>query len=240
MQRFGKSTEVQTIIFDRSKWTIGEAKKWLRNHNYKVPAVDTTDDYHRFRQSPPFRFKKGTFRTIEFGKQGIKAVIAVSRKSQSTPNPPSKQISRVPSMLADLADCVSIELEHKGEMRFAKSNGSFALCTTKSGTELWIVARKGSKRVQADDEKIENLYERFTGFEADPVGKLVLIPEVRLSRFDRAMAIVYRSDKFGRTKKDYIHSFNAYPTVSVDRPNKPRIVALRGGRIRVTAEGIKG
>jgi hypothetical protein len=80
MKRNRKSTEVQTILFDKSKWTISAAKKWLKDHGYKVPSVDTTKEYHRFRQRPPFQFQGGTFRTINFGKNtGIKSVIAVPK-----------------------------------------------------------------------------------------------------------------------------------------------------------------
>jgi len=76
---YKKATEIQSVIFDRSKWTVKEAKAWLKEHKKKAPAADTTADYHRFRQAPPGHFQKSTFRTIPLGAKakGIKAVIAV-------------------------------------------------------------------------------------------------------------------------------------------------------------------
>lgn len=93
MARFKKSTEVQTILFDKSMWTVTAARKWLKDHGYKVPAVDTTKEYHRFRQRPTFHFKKGTFRTKKFGSgTGIRSVIAVPR----TIDKKKKEVPRKP------------------------------------------------------------------------------------------------------------------------------------------------
>lgn len=318
MARFKKSTEVQSILFLRTNWTPAAAKKWLSAHGYKTPAVDKTADYYRYRQSPPFNFKKGTFRTITLGAaaRGIKAVIAVPREKanplrsvgpmehkpyrdksvygdetlkkgtfvrhiggrekleivkrtglryysaknskgetitikvgefeafkapKKRKTNPSKKSPWVPTLLVDLADAKSIDLEGGEQLKFPFRAG-FAMCATRSGRELWIVSRKGGKNVRATDKKGEDLYESFTGFEHDDVGRMIQITPKNMIRIGRAMNIVYRSDKFSRSgdTSDYIHAFNAYPTVSVDNVKRPKIVALRGGRIRVTKEGIKG
>lgn len=245
MARFRKSTEVQSVLFDKAKWTPSSAKKWLASHGYKTPAADTTADYHRYRQSPPFNFEKGTFRTITLGaaSKGIKAVIAVPK---GTANPKrKKKASRkspwVPTLLVDLADAKSIDLEGGEQLKFPFS-GNFAVCSTRSGTELWIVSRKGGKNVRTTDEKGEKLYEAFTGFEHDELGKMIHVDPRNMVKIGRAMNIVYRSDKFSRPgdTSDYIHPFTHYPTVSVDNVKRPSIVALRGGRIKVRKEGITG
>jgi hypothetical protein len=69
--------ETQGIIFDNAKWTVPQAKKWLKEHGYKSPKVDRAANRHRFRQVDPSRCKRGTFRTIRFGppKLGIQAII---------------------------------------------------------------------------------------------------------------------------------------------------------------------
>ncbi len=70
------ATEVQTVLFDKDRWTVTEAKKWLRDNDFISPKVDETDRYLRFRQVHPDDFKPKSFRTIPFGKNtGIKAVI---------------------------------------------------------------------------------------------------------------------------------------------------------------------
>jgi hypothetical protein len=247
MARFRKSTEVQSVLFDKTKWTPSAAKKWLASHGYDTPAVDTTADYHRYRQSPPFNFEKGTFRTITLGaaSRGIKAVIAVP-KGGAAPNPKRKKKAPrkspwVPTLLVDLADAKSIDLEGGEQLKFPFS-GNFAVCATRSGTELWIVSRKKGKNVRTTDEKGEKLYEAFTGFEHDELGKMIHVNPKNMVKIGRAMNIVYRSDKFSRPgdTSDYIHPFTHYPTVSVDNVKRPSIVALRGGRIKVRKEGITG
>jgi hypothetical protein len=156
---------------------------------------------------------------------------------------PAVKRPRLPSTLVDLATAISIDLEGGNEIKFPL-RGSFALCSNRSGQELWIISRKGSKKVDTSDvdEKSEKLYESFTGFEHSNVGALVHAPRKQFVRIGRAMNIVYRSDKFstaGHTS-DYVHAFRTYPTVSVDDPKRPQIVALRGGRIRIRKEGITG
>jgi hypothetical protein len=59
-----------------SRFTVEQARTWLRKHgkNYGV-AVDTTADFHRFRQADPGAFQAGSFRTISLGRSGVKAII---------------------------------------------------------------------------------------------------------------------------------------------------------------------
>lgn len=75
------STEVQSVIFDKSKYNVTKAKKWLRDNDFVAPKVDKTDRYLRFRQKEPSYFDESSFRTIPFGKgTGIKAIIGVPMK----------------------------------------------------------------------------------------------------------------------------------------------------------------
>lgn len=147
----------------------------------------------------------------------------------------------LPSLLVDLATPLSIDIENGDQLKFPIS-GNFCLGSNRSGTELWIVSRKGAKNVRTADEKGETLYESFTGFEHDEVGKMVQLSPKSLVKIGRAINIVYRSDKFSKPgdTSDYIHPFSHYPIVSVDSINQPSIVALRGGRIKVKKEGITG
>lgn len=154
--------------------------------------------------------------------------------AKSKPKP-----SRLPSTLVDIADAREIELEDGIRLKFPLS-GRFALCSSKNGQELWIVSRKGSRKVAAEDKDGAKLFERFTGFEAQDTGSVVRSPKVSMQRIGRAVSIVYRSDKWEGKNHDYIHLFKTPPTVSVDKKNRPSIVALRGGKIRVKAEGITG
>lgn len=164
------------------------------------------------------------------------------RTARKQPNPRSKTARPwLPSILVDLADVISIDLEDGQQLKFPRS-GRYALCSNKSGREIWILSRSGSKNVVASDDKAEKLFEKFTGFEHDGRATMVSVPGRKMERIGRAINIVYRSDKFARPGKtsDYIHPFDSYPVVSVDSKANPKIVALRGGKIRIKQEGITG
>lgn len=156
------------------------------------------------------------------------------KKKQRTP-------PRFPSRLVDIADARSIELDDGQVLKFPRG-GNFALCSTKSGTQLWIISRKGGKKVRTNDDEGKKLFEKFTGFIPDDTAKMVQARPRKMHRLGRAANIVYRSDKFSKpgSTSDYIHAFESYPIVSVDDPKRPSIVAIRGGKLKVKKEGITG
>jgi len=88
-----QTTKIQTYLFDREKWTPGQAISWLRKKDGKTPKTVVKEDYLHYRQKPPFLFKKGSFRTITLSKnKGIKAVIG---KPRNPGNPsPAKKIQK--------------------------------------------------------------------------------------------------------------------------------------------------
>jgi hypothetical protein len=62
-KRAGKrASEVQSVIFDKLKWTAGTAKVWLRDHGFNIPKVDEGATFWRFRQRQPGKYKE--FRTV--------------------------------------------------------------------------------------------------------------------------------------------------------------------------------
>jgi phage head maturation protease len=79
-------TTVQTLIFDSEKFSVGEAKKWARDHDFTDAKVDEPEDGKtiRLRQHDPSEFDEdgmgpGKFRTIKLD-DGVKAVIGVLKK----------------------------------------------------------------------------------------------------------------------------------------------------------------
>jgi hypothetical protein len=75
-----EGSEVQSVIFDAGRWTLGEARAWLRRHAYDGLDPDRTANTLRFRQRDPGSFRRDTFRTIPMGADtGIQAVVAVPR-----------------------------------------------------------------------------------------------------------------------------------------------------------------
>lgn len=65
---------VQSILFDKDKFSESEAKAWLESHDYSHGKVDETEENLRFRQKEPEAFEDGSFRTVELS-TGIKAVM---------------------------------------------------------------------------------------------------------------------------------------------------------------------
>jgi len=73
---FRAQTAIQSFIFDKSRWTVAEARAWLKRHGHYYRDVDVSSPHIRFRQFDPPK-NNFTFRTINFG-NGIKGVL-VSR-----------------------------------------------------------------------------------------------------------------------------------------------------------------
>ena len=70
-----QSTKVQTLILSKKSFkTVGEAKKWVIEHDYHAAKVDETEDSFRFRQMEPSMCQENSFRTIELA-SGVSAVI---------------------------------------------------------------------------------------------------------------------------------------------------------------------
>lgn len=65
--RTRRKSEVQSVLFDRRRWSVSQALDWLRKHGFRTPAADTSDGYLRFQQRSPDRYRE--FATIEPGRR---------------------------------------------------------------------------------------------------------------------------------------------------------------------------
>lgn len=84
-----KDYVVQSITFDKDKWTTPKAKKWLKEKEYKVPSVDKKENVLRFRQiEPDYAEKQGftEYRTKDLDNSGISLIIAYKKNIISTNN----------------------------------------------------------------------------------------------------------------------------------------------------------
>jgi hypothetical protein len=61
----GGGSEVQSVLFDKDKWTVEDAKQWLKDHDFKGLEVDQTENTLRFRQHDPGQYER--MRTITPG-----------------------------------------------------------------------------------------------------------------------------------------------------------------------------
>lgn len=143
---------------------------------------------------------------------------------------------KVPLTLVELGRCVELGLEDRTWKWTIREN--WILTSSQSGKRLFMFARpKTSKEKPAKLDRAKKLYSAFQGHKWDEYlqGKLYALR----SKAGRAIHVVYNSDKFG-PRRDYIHHFSTPPIVWADRIKNPRIVALTGGHIRITARGIEG
>lgn len=67
-------SEVQSVVFDSSKWDVDRAKAWLKDHDMESGKVDEKANTIRFRQKDPEGYKR--FRMITPGAQISKALRA--------------------------------------------------------------------------------------------------------------------------------------------------------------------
>ena len=89
-----QGTEVQSLLFDKSLWTVPSAKAWAKDHGYKSgKADDSSPNVIRIRQIDPDLEK--IVGTIPFGKNtGIQAVVGLPKTKQ---NPITKKTKKNPA-----------------------------------------------------------------------------------------------------------------------------------------------
>lgn len=72
-------TKLQSLLFDKDKFSKGEARKWARKNKKKGNALEETENKWRLRQRDPETFQKDTFATIRLT-DGVQAIIACPKK----------------------------------------------------------------------------------------------------------------------------------------------------------------
>ena len=76
-----QGSEVQAVIFDAHRHTLGEARAWLRRHAYDGLVPDHKRTTIRFRQRDPSDYWRDSFRTIPMGENtGIQAIVAIPNR----------------------------------------------------------------------------------------------------------------------------------------------------------------
>jgi len=75
------SMQVQSLIFDKEKFSRAEAIKWAKDHDFVASGVDETGESYRIRQEEPGKFR--TMRTISMT-EGVKAVVGKGDEIKKT------------------------------------------------------------------------------------------------------------------------------------------------------------
>ena len=82
----GSNYIVQSVIFKKDIFSVSKAKKWLKEHKYKVVKVDRTSGMLRFRQIEPMEVEKMGFteyRTKSLGDSGVELVLVYKPTSSA-------------------------------------------------------------------------------------------------------------------------------------------------------------
>ena len=69
-RRFDKRSYIQSVLVPHD-WSMNEAISWVLKHGYVAKKVDTTDNYHRFRQMEP---RQGSFYSTISLPNGVKLI----------------------------------------------------------------------------------------------------------------------------------------------------------------------
>jgi hypothetical protein len=68
--------QVQALMFDKTLWTVSEARRWLRDHGYRSSKVDEGGPkarFFHFRQAEPENFEFIRVGRLDGAELGIKA-----------------------------------------------------------------------------------------------------------------------------------------------------------------------
>lgn len=135
-----QSTTVQSLIFDKEKFTVETAKKWAEDHDFRSDLVDETEDSIRLRQRDPNDFEDDSFRTIEID-DGIKAVIGKLKEE--------KNMDQLEKIAEDLK-------EVKMVLNGLDANVSKAIELSETTLGLLQAGEKAKPEEKPEDEKPED------------------------------------------------------------------------------------
>lgn len=140
---------VQSLLFDKDKFTTDKARMWAKEHGFRTDKVDITENKVRLRQKMPSQFKD--FRTISFS-NGIKAVVAGNMKSKFVGSVVLKGFSKFSNDVKSEMDLkIPLEVELLIIKEGANRDGYIRKDDLEESLELW------SKPVIIDFHDMEDM-----------------------------------------------------------------------------------
>jgi len=73
--------EVQSVLFNKKKYTKKQAETWIKDNGYKVKKVDLTENLRRYRQLDPKLFNQNTYRMKKIKGNDLMLVVGKRLKS---------------------------------------------------------------------------------------------------------------------------------------------------------------
>lgn len=70
-------SEIQSIVFNKTQWSMNTAKKWIESNKFKPKKIDITTKTIRFRIKSPRKFKRFFTKVIKSGNRKINLTLGV-------------------------------------------------------------------------------------------------------------------------------------------------------------------
>ena len=87
--------EVQSVLFNKKKYTKKQAEAWLKENNYVNKKVDITDTLRRYRQLEPTLFNENTYRMKKLKGNDLMLVVGKRlKKGMDKKKPPPKKVPK--------------------------------------------------------------------------------------------------------------------------------------------------
>ena len=145
---YKKDYVVQSIIINKDKYNLVEARRWLKQQGYPIPKVDSKGEFYRFRQLRPEVVEKMGFteyRTKNLGDSGVQLILVYK---------PKEKVSRKNIMKGSGAIPTQVMVER--EMRGSGMCCSMCGCEMHSDQEMTggkIKISKALKKLGRDIKK---------------------------------------------------------------------------------------
>lgn len=143
----------------------------------------------------------------------------------------------IPSTLVLLGYPIEIETV---DSKYIYEDKTYYLATNAKGTELWIL------QIPIDCEYVNEvpknalkMFQTFAGFRATSAFRFTECEFAKTNK-KKVLNIKYRSPKWTRKNRGYIHTFENLTYMYCDNIEKPTTVLIRGRKLRVKKEGITG
>lgn len=120
LKRLQGKLSIQSLLFPKDKFTESQAKKWARDHGFKVMKVDVTENFIRLRQKSPSNFKN--FRTKELeGSGGVKAIFVSKNASKFAGFLIMKHISKFSDSYHEILGPEDLKMPMEAELRIMRT-----------------------------------------------------------------------------------------------------------------------
>ncbi len=204
------SLTLQTVLFDKKRWTVARAKKWLSDNDMKSGSVDEPESGSsiRFRQRTPSDFQPGSFRNIEPG----------ARKQSENPEGGTEMTKEELDIeLKGQMEKVKAEMAKEYEYRIHKAREDGKAEAESANDELRDEVRKLQSEKRS--ERIENWIKKL---KSD--GKLLPVEESKVRALrdwmpDSEAGLKYFTLKDGKTKEHTASPSDILESLFDNRPS---------------------